>query len=247
MELVDGIIPVLLYHRIIKRGDAIGRHKIYVYEDKFYRQMKLLKDAGYTSVTFEDIHEKKVTGNKNVIITFDDGYEDNSHVAFPVLKEFGYKAVVFLVTRLQNNAWGIAEGEPAMNMMNDIMLKEMLDYGYELGGHTQTHPDLTKANLNQIQQEIEGCKSDIEQRFGNHVLSFAYPFGGITADVKRMVAESGFVYGISTKFGSENFFDDLLQIRRREIGPKTTLCSFKKKTGIKTSLLNNWFLNFNKK
>ena len=241
MELVDKNIPVLLYHRIVKRGDVVGRHKIYVWEDRFYRQMKLLKEAGYSSVTFEDIHQHKVSGDKNVIITFDDGYEDNYNNAFPVLKEFGFKAVIFLVTRMHNNAWGIAEGEPALNMMNHEMLKELMDYGCELGGHTQNHLDLTKTDVQQTQLEIAGCKSDLEQRFGKTVLSFAYPFGGITPDVKRIVDESGFVYGISTNTGPDNFYEDLMQIRRKEVGPRTTLCSFRKKAGLPSFFQKFWF------
>ena len=247
MELVNRKIPVLLYHRIVKRNDIIGRHKIYVYEDKFYRQMKLLKEAGFTSITFEDIYHNKVTGDKNVIITFDDGYEDNYRTAFPILKEFGFRAVIFLVTGMQRNEWGIREGEPAIAMMNQEMLQEMQDYGIELGGHTMNHNDLTKPEQTVARNEIAGCKSDLEKRFNKTVISFSYPFGAINQDIKKRVAESGFVYGISTNTGPDNLFEDLLQIKRREVGPRTTLSSFRKKAGIGNSAECRRFFDFFKK
>jgi peptidoglycan/xylan/chitin deacetylase (PgdA/CDA1 family) len=231
MELSDRNIPVLLYHRIIKRSDVKGKHKIWVYEDKFYRQMKFLKDSGYKAITFEDIHTKSTSAGKNVIITFDDGYEDNYKVAFPILKEFGFKAVIFLVTGMQRNEWGIVEGEPALPMMNLEMIKEMMDYGIEFGGHSRNHRDLTKLDPQEALNEIAGCKSDLEQKFGKTVISFSYPFGATNATLKLMAAESGYIYGISTNTGPDNFFDNLLQIKRREVHPGTTPGSFRKKAG----------------
>jgi peptidoglycan/xylan/chitin deacetylase (PgdA/CDA1 family) len=237
MEFAGRKIPVLLYHRIIKRSDIKGRHKIYVYEDKFRRQMKFLKEAGYDAITFEDIFYNRVHSNDNpkVIITFDDGYEDNYKIAFPVLKEFGFRAVIFLVTGMQRNEWGIKEGEPSIPMMDQKMLQEMQDYGIELGGHTINHNDLTKLEKQVALNEIAGCKTDLEQRFHKTVISFSYPFGAINPLVKQMVTDSGFTYGISTNTGPDDLFDDLLQIRRKEINPRTTLNSFKKKAGTKSS------------
>lgn len=233
MEFADQMIPVLLYHRVLKRGDIKGRHKIYVYEDKFRRQMRFLKEAGYSTITFEDIYYNRVPadGSPKIIITFDDGYEDNYKIAFPILKEFGHRAVIFLVTGMQRNEWGIREGEPAIPMMDEQMLKEMLDYGIELGGHTVNHNALTELEPQVAMSEIAGCKTDLEKRFNKSAVSFSYPFGAISPSIKQMVTESGFTYGISTNTGPDNLFDDLLQIRRREIGPRTTLSSFKKKIG----------------
>lgn len=240
-------IPVLLYHRIVKRSDITGRHKIYTYEDRFYRQMQWLKEAGYSAITFEDIHFNRVpdTDNPKIIITFDDGYEDNYTRAFPILKEFGFRAVIFLVTGMQRNEWGIKEGEPAIQMMNQEMLNEMLEFGIEIGGHTRHHQDLTKLDKQIAMNEIAGCKTYLEDMFHKPVISFSYPFGAMDEGVKQLVNQSGFIYAVSTNTGHDNFFHDLLQIRRREIGPRTTLRSFKKKIGAQASA-NSIFSFFKK-
>jgi peptidoglycan/xylan/chitin deacetylase (PgdA/CDA1 family) len=249
MEFAERKIPVLLYHRIIRRSDVKGRHKIYVYEDKFRKQMGFLKEAGYSVVTFEDLYYNRVPQDNNpmVIITFDDGYEDNYKIAFPILKEFGFKAVIFLVTGMKQNEWGIVEGEPAIPMMNPEMIQEMMDFGIEFGGHTRNHRDLTKLEPQQALDEIAGCKSDLEKQFDKTVISFSYPFGAITPALKQMVAENGFVYGISTNTGPDDLFADLMQIKRREVNPGTRQGSFKRKASKTSSVKEHNLFNFFKK
>ena len=228
MPMTTTKIPVLLYHRIVKKNESIGRHKIHVFEKAFCKQMSYLKKAGFTAITFEDI-AKGIIVEKPVVITFDDGYEDNYRTAFPVLKEFGFKAVIFLVTRLKRNEWGIAEGEPAIDMMNDEMITEMNQYGIEFGGHTMYHKDLKKLSLDEAHNEIAGCKADIEEKLHKKIISFAYPFGAINSNIIKIVTECGFEYGISTNTGPENFFEDVFQIRRKEIHPHTRMFSFRRK------------------
>ncbi|MEI6123048.1 MAG: polysaccharide deacetylase family protein [Bacteroidota bacterium] len=221
-------IPVLLYHRIVDKKDAIGRHKIYVFKDTFYKQMSYLKKQGFSSISFEEVHQG-IVAEKPVIITFDDGYVDNYEIAFPILKEFGFKAVIFIVTQLKRNDWGIAEGEPALDMMNEKMILEMQQYGIEFGGHTMYHKDLLKLNGDEARKEIAGCKADIERILNKNILSFAYPFGAMNEEIKQMVADCGYSFGISTNTGPDNFFEDLLQIRRKEIHPQTKMFSFRRK------------------
>jgi peptidoglycan/xylan/chitin deacetylase (PgdA/CDA1 family) len=229
MKLPD--IKVLLYHRIVCKDEPTGKHKIYVNAKRFERQMQYLKDNHFETLTFYDVAEKNhLNSDKSkVIITFDDGYADNYYHAFPILKKFGFKAVIFLVTQKSYNEWGVKEGEPKVSLMTKEMIREMTDYGVEFGGHTQSHIDLKTLNAEEIKSEILGCKKDVENITGKNAMSFAYPFGGLNDEVIRITKASGFTYGIATKYGPSRFHDDYFQIKRQEINPKTSLWSFKHK------------------
>ena len=89
-------IPVLMYHKIgdDKDNDAVIR------EDLFREQMKFLKDNGYNPLTMDQLYDYVVNGaavpEKPVVLTFDDGYADTYSIVYPLMKEYGFAATVFV-------------------------------------------------------------------------------------------------------------------------------------------------------
>ena len=166
---------------------------------------------------------------KQIILTFDDGYDDNYYILFPILKEFGFKAVVFLVTACKQNDWSIAQGEPAINLMKPDDIKEMDAYGIEFGGHTQHHVDLKNANIDTQQNQITGCFNDLEQLLDKKPVSFSYPYGAYNDETPGLVKSAGFNYAVTTIFGPDNYEQDPLRIRRLEVRPHSGLFNFKRK------------------
>ncbi len=91
-------LVVLAYHRVFAKFDALYPEVPDV--DLFASQMKVLRDR-FNVIRLSD----GVEGLKNgalppgaVAITFDDGYADNYHVAFPVLRDLGLPATFFVAT-----------------------------------------------------------------------------------------------------------------------------------------------------
>lgn len=228
-------LPILLYHRVVMSRREGGKQNIYVTVKQLRKQFEYLRNNDYKTITFKELKNiNPITiesGNlyKKIILTFDDGYEDNYNLLFPLLKEFGFTAVIFLVTGFSKNEWDIKNGEKSFPLLNNSQIKEMDDYGIEFGGHTQNHVDLLKT-LPDIQfNEINGCKKDIEKIIEKPVISFSYPFGAISNNIKEKTKMAGYRYGISTNTGPRKINDDLFQIRRIEISKNTTLFSFKRK------------------
>jgi peptidoglycan/xylan/chitin deacetylase (PgdA/CDA1 family) len=223
-------LPILMYHSIIQNVSEKGKHNIYVTLKNINKQLRYLKNNGYETITFRDISEGKVKNfNKKIILTFDDGYEDNYNLLFPILKELNFTAVIYLVPRQTYNKWGVDEGEPRKNLMSKAQILEMHAFGIEFGGHTCTHIDLSRASDTDLKTEVFDCKKEIESYIPVKCISFAYPFGGLNEKVKSETKAAGYEYGIATKSGPIDFDVDPFQIRRIEIATKTNMFNFKRK------------------
>lgn len=91
------VVPVLLYHHINEQGDSGSAVSL----QKFKDHMALLQENGYHPIDFETLTEYAEKGTalpkKPVVITFDDGYYSNYQYAYPILKEYGYPATIFVI------------------------------------------------------------------------------------------------------------------------------------------------------
>ncbi|MGL5049063.1 MAG: polysaccharide deacetylase family protein [Fusobacteriaceae bacterium] len=234
-------MPVIMYHRVIKDNSSEkekGIHGIYVTESMFEEHLKTILKKGYTPVTFKDLlnNEYKKRFDKSfkpIVLTFDDGYEDNYKVAFPILKRYVCKAVIYIMGELTYNRWDVEvekNPEEKFNMITDEMIKEMQESNLiEFGVHTLTHPRLSKLHLQEVKYEILESKNRIEKKLGEKALTFAYPYGDFNSDVKKIAREAGFQFVVATDSGPLVFSKDLMEIRRIGIFSTNNLFNFKRK------------------
>lgn len=230
-------MPVLMYHRVIKDDNEIGVHGTYVTTKQFDEQMAYLKKRGFETVTFNDLsnngYKKRFDRDKKwIMITFDDGYKDNVENALPILNKYNFKSTIYILDGIEYNRWDTdnkKNPEKRFSLMDKEDLKKILNSGFELGGHTSTHPRLNRVPLDRSQKEIFGSKERIEKGLGIKLKSFAYPYGGLNEEVKELVKEVGYEFAVATDSGSIVFSDDLHQIRRIGIFPTNSLFNFKRK------------------
>jgi peptidoglycan/xylan/chitin deacetylase (PgdA/CDA1 family) len=74
-------------------------------------------------------------------------------------------------------------------------VREMRQAGIEFGGHTVTHPILTRVTLAEASEEIAASKRRLQEVLGEPVAWFCYPQGGpadYSADIKAEVAAAGY-------------------------------------------------------
>lgn len=93
-------------------------------------------------------------------------------------------------------------------------LKEMVQNGIEIGGHTITHPVLSQVNPAELQKELVQPKKIIEERIGQVALSFCYPNGrdaDITPKVLEIVQNCGWLGAVQ---GSGTDFSNLYRLPR---------------------------------
>ncbi len=101
----DGRVLILMYHRVLP-DDYPGIQTIqpgmYVAAKSFEMQMDYLSEF-YEIIDFDLYfnmldHGTFISGKRYCIITFDDGWLDNYHYAYPILKERFIRASIFLPT-----------------------------------------------------------------------------------------------------------------------------------------------------
>ncbi|MEG0069348.1 MAG: polysaccharide deacetylase family protein [Cetobacterium sp.] len=238
-------MPVIMYHRVIKDESEKGVHGTYVTVKQFEEQMSYLKKKGFETVTFKDMLNNKYKqrfdkDKKWIMLTFDDGYKDNYENAFPILKKYEFKGIIYILDGLSYNKWDVENKnnpEKKFTLMNKEELLEMQNYGIEFGGHTSSHPELAKLPIEKAKNEISTSKVTIEKMVGKELLSFAYPYGSLNQDVKQIPKEVGYRFAVATDSGSLTFSDDLFEIRRIGIFPTNNLFNFKRKVSGKYNFI----------
>ncbi len=91
-------LPVLMYHHINNYVDDL----VTISPQGFEAQMAYLAGKGYQTPDMECalalLRGKKPLTGKEVLLTFDDGFLDNWVYAYPILKKYGLRAIIFLTT-----------------------------------------------------------------------------------------------------------------------------------------------------
>lgn len=198
---------ILMYHMVTNHKPRARFNKLRVAPEEFSRQMHWLATNGWQFRFMSEL--ESASGEKNVFLTFDDGYRDNLLVADPILRECGAKATLFLVADRHDRDWSSAkkshhdDGELMHEpKLLDEDVKHMLESGrWEIGGHTLTHGNLANANERTRRIEIGESKSQLEDAFSTSVDSFAYPFGIFSGEDLHTVRSSGYACAVTTEQG----------------------------------------------
>lgn len=224
-------IPIIYYHRVIRDLKETGRKGIYVTEKQFEEHLSYLKKKGFTSVSFEDALELKKANKKGkyVIITFDDGYQDNYLLAFPLLKKYGFKALVFMVAESNHNDWDSKSGEIKLPLMNFNQIKEMSENGIDFGSHTLSHCNLSKTDYDSAKKELTESKRILEEKIGRSITTVAYPYGEFTPETINIVKEAGYKFAFATDQAPLGLHENYFAVRRIGIFPNTFKHGFSRK------------------
>lgn len=182
--------------------------------------MRFLKESSFDVISLgevvECIQKNRPFPKRSVVITFDDGFQNVYDEAYPILKEFGFRAEVFLVPEYcdRTNNWpGQPQGIPVLDLLSWDNIKEMSEYGLDFGAHTLSHPDLSKLPLRQAEREIIEAKSMIRHRVGKDVSFFAYPYGKQKKEIGNIIKDE-FSCACSDKLGFVYLNSDLYFLPR---------------------------------
>jgi peptidoglycan/xylan/chitin deacetylase (PgdA/CDA1 family) len=195
-------IPILMYHQITDELNCTKLPKLRVSPRRFARQLNFLQKHGYKTLTLSQALKHRGP-QKAVVLTFDDAYADFYYQAWPLLKQKGMTATLFVVSSEIGgcNRWDLPKGLPQESLITREQLKELDQGGIEIGGHSHSHAMLTSLNDSRLLREVTGCQKILTDITGHPARTFSYPYGLYNDRVCQAVSRAGFTMACTIKPG----------------------------------------------
>lgn len=196
---------ILTYHSIDESGSPVS-----VDETAFRRQVRWLASGAVTVVGLGEL--SGLAGDVDAVaLTFDDAFANFGERAWPLLREHGLPATVFVVSDQvgRTNAWGGTDvpGIPTLPLLGWDALATLAGEGVTLGAHTRTHPDLRSLSGAALEDEVAGSAERITAATGQRPDTFAYPYGNWNAAVLASAART-FRLACTTEYRPLGLHDD---------------------------------------
>jgi peptidoglycan/xylan/chitin deacetylase (PgdA/CDA1 family) len=178
-------IPILLYHHI---GDMPGATSAML----FTAHLQWLKVNGYRCLSLSEFKQRLeqtvplANVQREVLISFDDGYADTYDTAFPILKEFNFKATVFLIT----NQIG-RDGNLDWSSVLDLQESGL----FECHSHSHTHS--RSHSFDSLSEDLSNSRRSLAAHLNKPEASFdalAWPWGACDEQWEGLANELGFTF-----------------------------------------------------
>lgn len=223
-------IAILMYHHVTTRGNWKGNDAV-VSVDDFEQHMEYLKKEGYNVVGLRQITDFYKHGiplpPKPVAITFDDGYESNYRLAYPILKKYNYPFTIFIVVNWIGEQTSGPFRPEQKELLSWPQILEMYESGlcniqshtfdshYQLPGggyaiaHVKTDPATGKKETNEqlearVTDDLKQAKEVLEQRLGHKVFALAYPWGVYSPTTLKAVDSLGYEIAFTMTQGANS-------------------------------------------
>lgn len=209
-------VPVLMYHAT---GDNVwGEEDLFVSGASLEEQFQYLNDNGYTTIWFDEL-PNVANYEKPVILTFDDGYDDNYTILLPLLEKHKIKATIFVIA-----------GDLAQHhKVTPEQVRELSDSPYvSIQSHTMTHVNLNSVTGDDLKREIAQSQLELLRMTGKLPTVLCYPTG-YCSDESLAMAKQYYKFGIM--MSGDRYTtgaQDLFSIPRYFVSRFTTIDEFAK-------------------
>lgn len=235
-------LPILMYHRIVEQ-ELNTQHRTFVTREKFAEHLAFFRSRGFKSLSFSELadfwFEKRPLEQlprRPIVLTFDDGYQNNLKRAQPLLEEYGFQAEIFLLANphLVQNTWDPVEDptrlEDSHRLMNLEEKRQLKAKVFHIGSHGFNHRKLPEVSTLEIREELVESKVRLEKDLGRPVTAFAYPYGAIDDRLPALARAAGYEFAVNTDQGPVYWFTNRWSLFRINIFPEETTTTLWKKT-----------------
>lgn len=191
-ELPEGYhVPVFMYHAVT---DAVwGASELFSSPSQVDEQINYLLENGFDLIWFSDL-EHVEDYDKPIILTFDDGYEDNYTELFPILQKYNVKATFFIITNFLTGN----DHNMSVEQVQELAASGLVD----IQSHSYSHPELNKLSAKDQEFQLAQSKLALVRITGKEPFVFCYPRGMENQTTRELVEE---YYRFGVKMGGPIF------------------------------------------
>ena len=195
-----GTVPIMMYHGIVDMksddtdytGGNVDKDGYNRTTEAFREDLEFYYKNGYRMIRLTDYIDGNINveyGKSPIVLTFDDGNENNFKVkgldengdliidencAVGILESFKEKYPDYNVTA----TFFVNGGLFNQPEYNEKILKWLVENGYDVGNHTENHLDIKKSSSDQVNKEIVSVYKQLDEIIpGQYVNIIALPFG----------------------------------------------------------------------
>lgn len=212
---------ILMLHRVVEHRSEGANRELEITPEFLRQTIESYRQHGHRFVSIDeafDIINRGRTDHPFVCLTFDDGYQDNYDIAYPILKQMLVPFAVYVTTGFIDNhlpmRWYPCE-KPGITTES---LKALdADPLCTIGAHTVNHPRLDTLSLGEQQEEIMQSQEVLEFLLGHPIHHFSYPHGAYNTDTLTIVTQQSFRTALCAWGGTVRRGNNLLMLPRIEL------------------------------
>jgi peptidoglycan/xylan/chitin deacetylase (PgdA/CDA1 family) len=188
-------VPIFNYHGLAESAPqetSLKARQYWLFPTEFRSQLAHIREQGFQVALLDDLKDPALSPVpilRAVVLTFDDGLVTDYETAFPVLAEFGQRAVFFLNTATIGDS----------GYLDWAKIAEMQRHGMSIQSHSHRHVDLTVLPTPALDAELSESKRRLEDHLGSRVDFFAAPHGLLDRRVVRRALAVGYRSVCSTR------------------------------------------------
>ncbi|MCE5336688.1 MAG: polysaccharide deacetylase family protein [Desulfobacteraceae bacterium] len=246
--LTDSKAAILVYHKISDLEDGIDAFWN-VSPALFARHMAYLAENGFNVLSLDQlcdhIARQTTMPEKSVVLTFDDGYANVYRHAYPVLREYGFPATIFLTGRYTGRNrlywWDRQLTAEKPDMFDEVRtlawseIEEMQSSGLiAFGSHSMSHDHIGKLSPRRMEYELGTSRAYLERKLKRRVRYFAYPggireYGDVSDETARVLARSGYELACTSETGRNGLRESRYALKRIGMGRNDNIQLFRAK------------------
>ena len=215
---------ILMLHRVVEHRSEGENRELEITPDFLEQTIETYRRQDQRFVSIDEACEiivRSRTDHPFVCLTFDDGYQDNYDIAYPILKQMNVPFAIYVTTGFIDNRlpmWWYPDQQLGLGFEELRALdREPL---CTIGAHTFSHPRIDTLTASEQRKEIVDSRTTLEQWLGHSIQHFSYPHGAYNDETLSIVCECGFSSALCAWGGSIRRGTNSLLLPRTELRQK---------------------------